>query len=86
LVASNTHFLNKKAIFIANRKRLLLTSISQRESGLVNAERHEVFTVMKVYVVVFWVVTPYRDVEGCNGPSRHRYPTTSLHGVTSRKT
>jgi len=46
--------------------------------------RVEVFTVVKVQVEVFWLVTPRRWRQ--QGPPKRWYPTTTLHGITTQKT
>jgi hypothetical protein len=43
----------------------------------------QIFTAMKIHVLMFWVVTPYKDAVG---PPKHWYPSTSLHGIITQKT
>jgi hypothetical protein len=51
-----------------------------------------VFTAVKMWIVVFWVVSPSSLVSGYqlfvrieDGGCKSRYPLTSPHGVTTQK-
>jgi hypothetical protein len=55
---------------------------SRASVGLFKAVHH-------IPVKVFCVVMPCSDVVGCQhfwGPSKHWYPTATLHGITFQKT
>jgi hypothetical protein len=67
------------------------------KTELLQGTRYEVFMVVKIQVEVFWVVMLHSVVVGYqyfrgpsselrqHGPLKHRYPTTTLHGITTQK-